>query len=196
MKKTRQTKRTKRLFRYLVLAGILIFIASSTASYLFFKPLLAFKSPLFENIETRQTDDEPDKSSYKNKRLYLSGGKHVSDSDKFSRSAFLATAEDVIKRYMEPLKVALLDLYMDTEGTIYADFNSELRKRFQGDAFEEYRIIADLYKRLRLNIPDFISLKILIEGKESESFGGHILISKPIGKKIEGKTRRKTDNYF
>jgi hypothetical protein len=159
------------------------------------QPLLAFKSSFIENIE-RASGKEPDDIKDTAKRLYASGSGNVSGSDKFSRGALLSTAEDVIKGYIKPFKVTLTDLYMDKEGVIYADFSGELRKSFQGDAQEEYRIIADLYKRLRINIPGFLYLKILIDGKEAESFGGHILISKPIGDKIEGRVKRKTDRYF
>ncbi len=75
---------------------------------------------------------------------------------------------------------------MDKEGIIYIDLSNGLRKNFKGDAYEEFSIIAGLYKSIKTTIPDFTALKILIEGREAESFGGHIDISKPIGGEIAG----------
>ena len=74
---------------------------------------------------------------------------------------------------------------MDKNSDIYVDFSDELRKNFNGDASEERQIIAGLYKSIKANVPDFESLRILINGKEAESFGGHIDISVPIGDAIE-----------
>ena len=90
---------------------------------------------------------------------------------------------------MQPYNVRLLDLYMDKNGDVYVDLSDELRKNFNGDASEEYQIIAGLYKNIKTNIPDFKSLKILVGGKEAESFGGHIDISNPIGETIEKPSR-------
>ncbi len=73
---------------------------------------------------------------------------------------------------------------MDKEGVIYIDLSDEIKKNFNGDALEELRIVVGLYKGIRSTILDFTALKILIEGKEVESFGGHIDISKPIGEEI------------
>ncbi|MEF9437441.1 MAG: hypothetical protein L0922_01325 [Candidatus Mariimomonas ferrooxydans] len=196
MKKAQRTKKTKSYFWYYLLAAVLIFSTSITASYLYLKPKLAFKAPFIENIESQRLDTKTDEGEENSLRLYESKRKDSSFNDELRRSALLVTAEDVIRKYMEPRSVKLLDLYMDKTGTIYADFSSELRKNFNGDAFDEYQIIADLYKRLRLNVPYFRALKILIDGKEAESLGGHIDISKPIGEKIEDITKRETNRYF
>jgi hypothetical protein len=67
---------------------------------------------------------------------------------------------------------------------MYVDFGAELKKNFRGDAFEELSLIAGLYKSIRETIPGFKALKILIEGKETESLGGHINILKPFGEEI------------
>jgi hypothetical protein len=196
MKKARQTKKRKGSRRYYVLTFLFLFLASSTASYLYFKPILAFKSPFIDSIESRQKSVQTGDIDENSRRLYAARGQKATGPDMFERGNLLATAEDVIRRYISQRKIKLLDLYMDKEGIIYADFGSELRNNFQGDASEEYTIVSALYKRLRINIPNFTALKILIEGQEVESFGGHIIITKPIGEKIEGVTRRKTERYF
>ncbi len=190
MRKTRRTKKTKKYFRYYLFTCLLVYITVAVSSYFYLKPKLAFKVPFIENIESQQTEAKQDKEEVNPLRLYRSRLNNI------SANKDLINAEDAIKKYLKPLKIKLLDLYMDKKGTIYADFSGELRKNFKGDASEEYRIIADLYRKIKITVPAFRSLKILIDGKEAESFGGHIDISKPIGEKIEGVIQRKTYRYF
>lgn len=197
MKKARRTKKTKTYFwRYLLIA-ILVFITGAIPSYFYFKPRLAFKAPFIENIESQRLRAKSNKGEKDSIRLYKSPLEGLSENnDKLRKDVLLVTAEDVIKKYMEPYGAKLLDLYMDKEGTIYADFSGELRKEFNGDAFDEYQIIAGLYKSVKINVPTLNSLKMLIDGKEVDSFGGHIDISNPIGEKIEYVIQRKTNRYF
>lgn len=196
MKKARRNKKTKSYFLYYLLVAIFLFAVSTAASYLYFKPMLAFEASFIENIEAQRLEAKPDKGSSESVRLYKSRQKGHSDNDKLRRGGLLFKAEDIIRGYMEPLNVKLLDLYMDRYGTIYVDLSSELRNNFKGDVSEEYLIIADLYKKMSINIPGFTSLKILIEGKETESFGGHIDISKPVEGNIAGDNQRSTNRYF
>ncbi len=195
MKKRRRLtkKRRSHFWLYLVTAT---FIASTTASYLYFKPMFALETPFIEDIETQNAEKQIDEQGESSLRLYDSGQDDLFDNDVNRRANLLVTAEDIIRRYMGTYSVRLLDLYMDGEGTIYADFGSELRKNFGGDAFDEYQIIARLYKSIEKNVQGFSALKILIEGKEVESFGGHIDISRPIGEDRKGGIQRKTNRYF
>ena len=119
-------------------------------------------------------------------RLYGDSGRKQDDQDSavLRKDTLLVVAEDIIRKYVKPYSVRLLDLYMDKEGVIYIDFGGELIKNFKGDALEELRIIAGLYRGIKSTVPGFTALKILIEGRETESFGGHIDISKPIGGEI------------
>jgi hypothetical protein len=86
----------------------------------------------------------------------------------------------VIRKYLKTFGTNLLDLYIDKRGIIYVDIGKEIRKNFMGDAYEEYRIITGLCRSIRSSIPDFMALKILIDGEETESLGGHIDISRPM----------------
>jgi hypothetical protein len=45
-------------------------------------------------------------------------------------------------------------------------------------------IFAEMYKRIEPVVPGFTALKILVEGHEAETIGGHIDISRPLGKEI------------
>lgn len=186
MKKTQRIRIERMNTRRFLFIIILVYAFGATASFFYFKTKLAFHSPFIDEMESQRLKTESQKDEKDSLRLYKSWALNVPDSNNTShKESFLITAEDIIKNYMDSYEVKVLDLYMDKKGTIYADFSDELRKKFSGDAFEEYQIIAGLYKRIKANIPEFKSLKILIDGKETEGFGGHIDISEPIGAAIE-----------
>ena len=201
MKKTqRRIKKPKKYFWYYPLVMILIFTTAAIASYFYLKPKFTFKSPFIEGIEAQRDRakshayDSLREAEKNSLRLYKSPSTgQPGNNNGPEKEVLLITAEDVIKKYMQSYGVRLLDLYMDKNGTIYADFSDELRKKFNGDASGEYQIIAGLYKNIMANIPDFNSLKILIEGKEAESFGGHIDISKPISEAVEKSMEEKIE---
>ncbi len=174
----------------------MLFLVSALGSYLYLKPMLAFQSPFIESIGSNIPEGVDTGGDAGPERLYTSEARGVSGNQKLDRRGSLVTAEDIIKRFMERRKVKLLDLYMDSQGTLYADFSDELSRNFHGDALEEYRMIADLYGRLRKNIPGFQLLKVLIDGKEAETIGGHLVITRPIGEKIEDVRLGKGKGYF
>lgn len=194
MKKKHRIKKTITYFWYYVLAAILLFVFSIIASYIYFKPVLETDIPFIDSIESQIPVSKTDGEG--SDRLYSSVGNSLTDGDGIRRGNLLVTAEDVIKNHMESYSVKLLDLYMDAEGVIYADFSSDLMKSFQGDASEEHQLISGLYDKLSTSIPGFTALKILINGKEADSFGGHIDISRPIGREIRDVIQNETNRYF
>lgn len=186
MKKARRIKKTKTYFWHYLLIMILVFTTGAIAGYFYFKPRLTFKSPFIENIETQRLRAKSYENEKDSLELYKSPTTELlENNNELRKDILLATVEDVIKKYMQPYNTKLLDLYMDKNGAIYADFSNELIKKFNGDVSDEYQIIAGLYKNIKATAPDFNSLKILVDGKDVESFGGHIDISKPIGEAIE-----------
>lgn len=190
MKKAQRIKKTKTYSWHYLFVIILVFIISIIASYFYLKPRFVFQAPFIENIESQRAETRFPATGEAPPRLYKSPEKDLlEDKDELiTRAALLSNAEDTIKKYMEPHGTKLLDLYMDKDGIIYADFSNELRNKFNGDASDEYQIIVGLYKNIKTNIPNFNSLKILMDGKEVESLGGHIDISKSIGEPIEKST--------
>ena len=161
---------------------IITFTASTSVGYFYFKDKLAFESSFIAEIESRQIAAERIKHKRRDLRLYEA--KEAGTGFVSRKDTMLVLAEDTIRKHMKPYKVRLLDLYMDKEGTVYIDFGDELKKNFMGDALKELSIIGGLYKGIKAAVPGFKALKILVEGRESESFGGHIDISKPIGGEI------------
>jgi hypothetical protein len=178
----------KRISLFYLSTLIVLFSVSASAGYIYFKPMFAFESTFIEDIESRRLKAGQKKEKEAPKRLYKSRGDEESiwyDAE-FRKDSTIVNIENIIRQYIKPLKARLLDLYMDKEGVIYIDLSKGIRKNFKGDAFEESNIIASLYMSIKTSVPDFTALKILIEGKESESFGGHVDISRPIGEEITG----------
>jgi hypothetical protein len=191
MKKARHTKKTKTYFWYYLLAVFVLFAISTAGSYFYLKPKVALQSTFIRDLKSQSAKTESVKEEQDLLRLYTYRSEELKDNrGHVQKESLLIAAEDTIKHYMLPYGVSLLDLYMDKNGTVYADFDTALRKKFNGDALEEYQIIAGLYRRIKENVNGFTSIKFLVEGQEVDSFGGHIDISEPIGDAIENTTGR------
>lgn len=175
----------KRVWLY-PLVLVATFAISTGSSYFYLKEKFMFESDFIADIESRladSTDKDDDEDSL---RLYESS-EHVpsiAGGAVLRKDTLLVIAEDIIRNHVEPYDVKLLDLYVDKGGVVYIDFGSEMKNNFKGDALEELKIISGLFRGMKSTFPGFTALKILIEGREDESFGGHIDISKPIGEEI------------
>jgi hypothetical protein len=101
-----------------------------------------------------------------------------------------AIAEAVIEEFFKgpgsgkivhiPGNVKSLGIYRDEAQTLYVDLSDELRRNFQGDALAEYLLLKGLYESLISNLQDIQDIKILVEGKEMESLGGHFYLKYPL----------------
>lgn len=85
-----------------------------------------------------------------------------------------------VKSSQIPQNVKLLGLYKDSSQMLYVDLSDELRRNFQGDALTEYLLLKGLYESLISNLQDVQDIKILIEGKEAETLGGHLSLKYPL----------------
>jgi hypothetical protein len=106
------------------------------------------------------------------------------------RTKQTAIAEAVVEEYFNgpgngsasciPPNVKLLGLYKDEAHILYVDLSDELRRNFQGSALSEYFLLKGLYESLISNLQDVQDVKILVEGKEIESMGGHVFLRYPL----------------
>jgi spore germination protein GerM len=97
-----------------------------------------------------------------------------------------AIAEAVIEEYFRgddagdslhvPRDVKLLGLYTGVDRILYIDLSDEVRRNFQGDALSEYLLLKGIYESLMSNLQNIQDVKILIEGREVETLGGHIYL--------------------
>lgn len=83
-----------------------------------------------------------------------------------------------------PVETALLGIYAGADGVLYIDLSHEFRSNFQGDALAEFLLLRALYESIMSNVPRLKGLKVLIEGKEVESIGGHISLPGTLGEAV------------
>lgn len=102
------------------------------------------------------------------------------------RTKQLAIAEAVIEEFFRepdaeelsyvPHAVRLRGLYKDPDKILYIDLSDEFQRNFRGDALMEYLLLKSLHESLLSNLQEFRDFKILVEGKEIETLGGHYLL--------------------
>jgi spore germination protein GerM len=93
-----------------------------------------------------------------------------------------------------PGNVISLGIYKDQAQTLHVDLSDELRRDFHGDAQAEFLLLKGIYESLISNLQDVQDVKVLVEGKEIETLGGHFYLKYPLkntvsyGYGLEGKS--------
>ncbi|MEO5361734.1 MAG: GerMN domain-containing protein [Nitrospirota bacterium] len=78
-----------------------------------------------------------------------------------------------------PSNTRVLGVYYGIDKILYVDLSSDIKRNFQGDALKEFLIIKSIYETATSNL-ELDDVKILINGKEEDTLGGHYSISSPI----------------
>ncbi|MBI4687658.1 MAG: GerMN domain-containing protein [Nitrospirae bacterium] len=170
MKKIQRIRGKSSLMLYLLIT-IVVFLGGAAGSYFYFKPKLLLEIPLIKDLATQ--------------KLKGLSSKEESSSLIPKESLIVHTsAKEAIKKYLDPYNAKVLEIYADNEGVIHVNLSSDLKKNFNGDISEEYSIISSLYNTIKGTVPGFTKMKILIDGREVDTFGGHIDISRPIEEDI------------
>jgi hypothetical protein len=94
-------------------------------------------------------------------------------------------AESVLQEYFKGLKNGLnktlvRGVYEDRNKILYVDLSDEFRRNFSGEARYEYYLLKSFYQTLVTNVSEVRDVKILIEGREIDSIGGHMLAIMPL----------------
>jgi spore germination protein GerM len=166
---------------------VFLFIGGVAGGYLYFSKIVS---------KEKAVPDET-KSSAKNEdllllRIYYPVGDQLQMEERRppKRMGSTATAEATVDEYLKGSAVAtipympkgarLLSVYKGTDGMLYIDLSDEFRRNFQGDVFAEFLLLKGLYESLISNVQDIQDVKILIEGKEIETLGGHFFLLYPL----------------
>ena len=104
-------------------------------------------------------------------------------------------AEAVVAEYLKGLKEGLRDtkllgVYRDRGNIFYIDLSDEFRRNFSGDAGQEFYLLKSLFETVTANIAGTEDVKVLIEGKEIESIGGHISSFYPLKETVKEDSRQ------
>lgn len=73
-----------------------------------------------------------------------------------------------------PSGVSLRQLYVDGQGTAYADFTRDLQTKHPGGSWGELLTIYSIVDTLTANFTEIRRVKILVEGSEILTLAGHI----------------------
>jgi hypothetical protein len=71
-------------------------------------------------------------------------------------------------------------LYKGEDRVLYVDLSDEFRRNFQGDALTEFFLLKGLYESIISNVEDIQDVKVLVDGKEVETLGGHLYLLYPL----------------
>jgi len=180
---------------YWLVILILLFAAGITGGYLYFSqrfaPPQAFKA---------EQPVEEQAGNYLMVRVYFpSEGRLVMEERRVKRSDATiseAAVEEFLRGMLRkgksdvPAGTKLLGLYRGSDGILYVDLSDEFRRNFQGSAMTEFLLLKGLYETVISNSQGLDDVKILIEGKEIESIGGHIYALFPLKEGLRGMQRK------
>jgi spore germination protein GerM len=64
--------------------------------------------------------------------------------------------------------------------TAFIDFSEEIIEDFSGGTAAEYMLVTSLVQTVCANFYEVETVRVLVEGEEVDTIGGHLLISKPL----------------
>lgn len=124
---------------------------------------------------------------------YPSEGRLIMEERRVPRASETSMAEETVEEFLKgPSKAAdtgksvipggtkVLGLYRGSDGILYVDLSYEFRRNFQGDAAAEFILLKGLFESIISNVKGVDDVKIIIEGKEIESIGGHLFSLYPL----------------
>lgn len=168
---------------------IVIFVFGTTGGYLYFSKKFFSQQEAMQVLEGKGIVSSSDISTL---RIYypMKGWLQMEERKVPKRITNSAIAEAVLEEFLKgpadvnlseiPKDTKLLGLYFAADGLLYVDLSDEFRRNFKGDALAEFLLLKSLYDSLVANLPNITDVKVLIEGKELESLGGHIYLMYPL----------------
>lgn len=173
-----------------MLIFFLLFAVGMAGGYFYFSKKVASRSSVVE--ETQGKDDIGMTDDLFTLRVYypMDGRLQMVERKVQRRTSRMAIAEAVIGEFLKgtagektsfiPKDTKLLGLYKGSDGILYADLSDEFRRNFKGDAASEFLLLKGFFESLLSNVQDISDVKILIEGREIESLGGHVYLMYPL----------------
>lgn len=177
----------KRTLLIILLLGLL-FIGGLAGGYLYFSKISSREMPASEE----RVEALPQTEDLISLKIYHPVGNRLQIEEKRvqGRTTQIAIAQSVIEEFLKgpvgsqvselPKDAKLLGTYRDADRILYVDLSEEFRRNFQSDALSEYLILKGIYDSLTSNLDDVEDVKILIEGREIETLGGHFYLSYPL----------------
>ncbi len=170
-----------------VLVSLLLFLGGIAGGFIYFSKSFG---PRHIPQTTLQPSQEGDDFSFI-RVYYPSDERLIMEERRVKRQVSLvAIAEATVEEFLKgpsnrgksdiPIGTKLLGVYSGSDKILYLDFSDEFRRNFQGDALTEFLLLKGLYDSIISNVTDVDDVKVIIEGKETESIGGHLFVLYPL----------------
>jgi len=184
--------------KLLIILFGLLFIGGLAGGYLYFSKISSREMLVPEE----RVEALPQTEDLISLKIYHPVGNRLQIEEKRvqARTTQTAIAQSVIGEFLKgpvgsqvselPKDAKLLGIYKDADRILYVDLSEEFRRNFQGDALSEYLILKGLYDSLTLNLDDVEDVKVLIEGREIETLGGHFYLSYPLKDMVSFETEK------
>lgn len=193
-------KNSSKLFQ-MILIFALLFGIGAVGGYLF------LTSDVNSGKREPKTEPVPQETEFAFIKVYypFEGRLQMEERKVEAAVSRMDIAEVTLKEYLKgpagarksyiPAGVKLLGIYLGSDGILYVDLSDEFRSDFHGDALEEFLLLRGLYESLHSNVYNVEGVKILVEGEELETLGGHISLSAPLGEAVS-QTMAEEDEGF
>lgn len=167
---------------------VLLFLAGGVGGYFYFSKVIPKEKSITEGVAGSSTGTE-DLFSL---RIYYPVSNHLQIEERRlpRRTGQIAIAEATVEEFLKgpagsaasniPKDVKLIGLYKGADRILYVNLSDEFRRNFQGDVTTEFLLLKGLYESLISNVEDIQDVKVLIEGKEAETLGGHLYLLHPL----------------
>lgn len=161
---------------------IFSFIAAILAGWLFARYIykknngLSIRETAVKDEVVKLAQPERDMVSIK---IFYPSDNDIYAEEKMIKGSHLPVvlAENIISEYLKGFRLEteakLINVYRDRNNVIYIDISDGFRRGFSGDAKQEYALLRSIFETICRNVPDTEDVRLLIEGREIESIGGH-----------------------
>lgn len=180
-----QTSRRRILW---ILIFVLLFLGGIAGGFFYFSRNFGHRQ-VAETVPPQEKNQGEDTSFIR--VYYPSEGRLVMEERKVKRQVYVsAIAAEALGEFLRgpsdtaksavPPGTKLLGVYQGSDGILYIDLSDEFRRNFQGDALHEFLLLKGLYDSVISNVIGVDDVKIIVEGKEIESIGGHFYALYPL----------------
>jgi hypothetical protein len=177
-----------------IIVLVLLFLGSLAGGFWYFS-----KSSRSQAPEERVASLPPIEDLFTLKIYYPVGNQlQIEERRLQRRTTQIAIAETIVEEFLKgpagiktsemPKDTRLLGIYIDENKMLYVDLSDELTRNFQGDALTEFLFLKGLYESLSSNLGEIEDVKVLIEGGERETLGGHLYLSYPLKDMVSYET--------
>jgi len=165
----------------------LLFITVIAGGYFYFLKVYSKRIQAEKAVETL-----PVKEDFSTVRIFYPVGNRLQIEERIlqRRVTQKEIAQAIVEEFLKgpvsaetshiPKEARVVGIYRRIDSILFVELSAEFRRNFQGDALAEYLLLKALYETLISNFDDIKDIKVLIEGREVETLGGHFYLSYPL----------------